>query len=259
MNFKSRRAGFTLVELLVVMAVMAIFIGVMGIALTRGDRSHAVESGQRTLSSLMTAARSQAILKQSKTRLIVHFDPPATVGDTEKRRAFLRFSGILVKRGDDKWEALNDGSYLPRGVCFVPPWDYEVPPGEGAGPDTALLNEVIPMVDSDNYWERRTRSVVDYEIMRYAYGHRYDLGPPDPNDEEYYFYIEFNSRGRIVGGTTTELFGQQWERRLVIAPAQEDARLPRFEEKGHQVARGGMILQNGAFIPVNFTGSFPEP
>ena len=75
---RTSRSAFTLVELLVVLAVIAVFVGVFATALRPGNPSVAVQGAQSQLASLLTQARGVAVLKGARTRLIVNADPDNT-------------------------------------------------------------------------------------------------------------------------------------------------------------------------------------
>ncbi|MGE9289862.1 MAG: prepilin-type N-terminal cleavage/methylation domain-containing protein, partial [Puniceicoccales bacterium] len=106
----SSRSAFTLVELLVVLGVMAIFVGVFATALRPGSPTVAVEGAQSQLASLLTQARGVAVLKNSPARLIIHND----ISDSER---YLRYVGIVYWNDEDsEWEPATDGITLPQGV-----------------------------------------------------------------------------------------------------------------------------------------------
>lgn len=112
MNLISKKA-YTLVELLVVAAILTFGFAVL-ISSTSGDGAK-LSSAQRTLSGLVKAARSQAILKNAQVRLIVHNDD----SDLDKYR---RFVGVVYFGADsgntDGWIAATQGTYLPKGIYF---------------------------------------------------------------------------------------------------------------------------------------------
>ncbi|MBC2604185.1 prepilin-type N-terminal cleavage/methylation domain-containing protein [Puniceicoccus vermicola] len=115
---KSSRSAFTLVELLVVLGVMALFVGVFATALRPGSPTVAVEGAQSQLASLLTQARGVAVLKNASTRLIIHND---SAGDDDR---YLRFAGIVYAVDTsvpadgkiDEWWPATDGITLPQGV-----------------------------------------------------------------------------------------------------------------------------------------------
>ncbi len=107
----TRRFGFTLLELLVVIAVMAILLGFIGINLTGGGAA-GLGAAQRTLGTLLLQTRIQAIMTGSEARLLVYNDP-----EVEER--FHRFIRVVVQK-DGVWTPVDDGVYLPDGVYLVP-------------------------------------------------------------------------------------------------------------------------------------------
>lgn len=91
---------------------MALMIGVLGFALGSGGANTALRSAQGTLGSVLSAARSQAALSQSRTTVFVDADP---TGD-----GFLRTLHIAVETSTDSWSFVSDSVNLPVGVGLVP-------------------------------------------------------------------------------------------------------------------------------------------
>ncbi len=135
----SRRTGFTLLELLIVVAVIGVLLGFLGINLT-GDGAAAMGAAQRTVGSLLQQTRMQAIMNGADARLLVCSEP-----DDEER--FHRFLRVVVYReepftdsnengkhdsdepfidinGDgsfgEAWVPVDEGVTLPDGVLVVP-------------------------------------------------------------------------------------------------------------------------------------------
>jgi len=109
------RRGFTLLELLMTLAVM-VLLGGLGLAALGGlTDSRSLDSAQGQLHALARVARSQAVLNGTDARLIINCD----ANDPER---FLRFAGVIKRDLNDptKWEAAHPGLFLPQGIFVVP-------------------------------------------------------------------------------------------------------------------------------------------
>jgi len=115
MNTHASNRGFTLIELLVVISLILVASSIIFIGGNAGAGA-ALSSSTRIVSGIAQGARGQAILKNAKTRLIIHNDLAA---DEEK---FRRYLGIVYESsaGSDQWIAATQGTYLPEGIYFDP-------------------------------------------------------------------------------------------------------------------------------------------
>jgi len=117
LSHKECRSGFTLLELLVVISVMALMMGFIGFSLLGGGGS-SLDAAQREMVSLVQQTRMQASLSGRETRLIVHDDP----SDPEK---FHRYLEIVVEDANvtGAWRPLGQGTLLPDETYIVPDED----------------------------------------------------------------------------------------------------------------------------------------
>ena len=113
-SLKASRSGFTLLELLVVISVMALMMGFIGFSLLGGGGA-SLDAAQREMVSLVQQTRMQATLSGRETRLIVHDDP----SDPEK---FHRYLEIVVEDANvtGGWRPLGQGTLLPEEAYIVP-------------------------------------------------------------------------------------------------------------------------------------------
>ena len=110
----STKTAFTLLELMIVIAVMALMMGLVGLNLLGGGGA-SLGAAQRELVSLVQQARMQAVLSGKETRLIFHDDPT----DPEK---FHRYVEIVFddSNGTGSWKPLGEGILLTDEACVVP-------------------------------------------------------------------------------------------------------------------------------------------
>jgi prepilin-type N-terminal cleavage/methylation domain-containing protein len=115
MNKLPSNRGFTLIELLVVISLILVASSFIFIGGNPGS-GVALSAATRIVSGIAQGARGQAILKQAKTRLIIHNDLDA---DADKYR---RYFGIVYESqpDSDEWIAATQGTYLPEGIYFDP-------------------------------------------------------------------------------------------------------------------------------------------
>lgn len=111
---RSGRSAFTLLELVVVLALIVVIAGIVGLSL-RGNASGAsVLSAQRQLAGLISAGRAQAALAQTEVRLLVGADASAEGGPYLRTLKFVRAEQA-------RWVEFGETVELPSGTAVVPP------------------------------------------------------------------------------------------------------------------------------------------
>ena len=109
--------AFTLLELLAVLGIVTLVAGSAGLAMRDGSPGVALTAGQETVASLLAAARSAAMMNQSRAMLIVNADPGG--------ERFLRGLDVVVETAplSNRWCTTGPAGLLPRGVYVVPSRD----------------------------------------------------------------------------------------------------------------------------------------
>jgi prepilin-type N-terminal cleavage/methylation domain-containing protein len=107
------KRGFTILELLVVLAVMGIMIGALGFSFVGVNQSN-LGDAQRSLISLLQKARSLAVSNATESRIIV-------VADSEDPNKYLRQAMLIYrdKNNTSYWQIFDDAFRLPVDVWFV--------------------------------------------------------------------------------------------------------------------------------------------
>jgi len=120
--------AFSLLELLLVIALVATLAGALGLTLRAPTGAVALQAAQGTLAGLCGAARARAAFVGANTRLVVCADPADAAGA-------LRWWQIVQEDAANpgRWLADGGGVWLPRGVYAVPPPGAAVP-GDPAWP-----------------------------------------------------------------------------------------------------------------------------
>lgn len=110
-------SGFTLLELLVVIGLISLLSALLAAGLGGGGRAAALEAGQATMASLITAARTKAPATGRKARLLVNADPASA--ERYLRRIVLQLARQPGASPAD-WDTVVDVD-LPDGIYIAPP------------------------------------------------------------------------------------------------------------------------------------------
>jgi len=109
-------SGFTLLELLVVVGLIAACASFLFSGLAGAGKTHALQSAQATVANLVTAGRLKAQATNRKTRLLVNVDPGSSL-------RYLRLVVLQLARQPGSspvdWDTIQS-VYLPANTYVVP-------------------------------------------------------------------------------------------------------------------------------------------
>lgn len=116
------RRGFSLVELLAVMTIIAILLSLASVGVSNIGKGQGVTSGLSLAESLLSQARSLAINNNATARLIIHNDLNDAIPEENKR--YRRMMMVVYKELDeegseiDEWIRAGNPVFLPDSVYF---------------------------------------------------------------------------------------------------------------------------------------------
>jgi prepilin-type N-terminal cleavage/methylation domain-containing protein len=117
-RFEGDQLAFTLVELLSVVAIMAIVLGVLGVSLSQ-SQGRGVQMAAAQVASGMGVARQTSIARNTDALFIIA--PQAGGGATSFLPAepFRYWAVVYSNRGDANWTLATDWTQLPSGTVFM--------------------------------------------------------------------------------------------------------------------------------------------
>ena len=133
-----KRVGFTLVEIMAVMMVIAILLSVAAVGIQNIDRGQATTTALAVTESLFDEARSEAVGRGTRARLLIHKE--LNDKELEDRERYLSYMCVAVESTDQEgdargggWEIITRGTKLPSGVYFSPEESERVAEKVGVG------------------------------------------------------------------------------------------------------------------------------
>jgi len=108
--------GFTLVELLTVMAILAVMAGLVVPAVSGLGKSSELSSGARMVSNMLASARTEAITQRAVTRMAVVTDWPGEATADYRKMSIWQHDPAAA----EPWKQIGAWTELPRSVAFEP-------------------------------------------------------------------------------------------------------------------------------------------
>jgi len=110
--------GFTLMEVLTVITIIAILLTVASVGIQRIDRGQANTSALAVAEALFDEARSMAIGQGTEARVLIH----GNLDDSDEldRERYLRYLCVAVPDESGQYRVVSRGTLLPSGVYFSP-------------------------------------------------------------------------------------------------------------------------------------------
>jgi prepilin-type N-terminal cleavage/methylation domain-containing protein len=173
------KRGFTILELLVVLAVMGVMIGALGFSFVGVNQSN-LGDAQRSLISLIQKARSLAVSNATESRIVV-------VADSEDPNKYLRQAMLISqdKNNTSYWQIIDDAFNLPEEIWFV---GGEIMPDSQDWPSEAKC--LWSGIEEDEEFKLSSKSIQSGEKGIKVFEETEDGLP--------FFYISCNSRGTFV-------------------------------------------------------------
>ena len=170
------RRGFTILELLVVLAVMGVMIGALGFSFVGVNQSN-LGDAQRSLISLLQKARSLAVSNSVESRIIV-------MADSMDQDKYLRQVMLICqdKNNTSYWQIVDDAFNLPEDVWFV---GDEIMPDTQDWPSEAKC--LWSGIEDDEEFKLSSKSIQSGERGIKVFEETEDGLP--------FFYISCSSRG----------------------------------------------------------------
>lgn len=112
------KAAFTLVELLTVVAIMAIVMGILAVSLGQ-SQNRGVQMAAAQVASGMGLARQTAITRNTDALFIIAPSSGTSATDFYPSEPFRYWAVVYSNRGQNSWSLATDWQQLPSGTVFM--------------------------------------------------------------------------------------------------------------------------------------------
>lgn len=217
--------------------IIAIMSGIVLTAMNKSDDTMTLNAGVTRLDSIFSLARSAAITRQQKTRVLISLDG-SSFDKPNEPQLLLRYATIVYLDDDGQWKTYAEGEYLPDGVYFTPALSTK------SGQDPALYTWKATM-------NKNTLAISDaypelFKVAPYSLNGKTDTiaHSSDPNK---WYAFEFNPNGtfhnpgaRVV--VTSGILNKGSSNNVELVINVEDDAFPEDSAKGFVVFRSGKVL-----------------
>ena len=186
---RSRQQGFTLVEMISVLVIVAIILSIAIPAVTNLVKASALSSAAREVSNTLSLARQYAITHRTYTRVVFLYDYYNNSSTGTRADMWYHTYAVMTNRDTTNpsgWLYVTKWEYLPTGAVFL---DLT---GTGGVPGGGSLNDV----NSPTHVSPTPSLRIEYLPLPF----------PAPNNNATLAYIEFGPTGAATAsqaGTLT--------------------------------------------------------
>ncbi|GHC00107.1 hypothetical protein GCM10007047_15440 [Cerasicoccus arenae] len=216
-----RRSGFSLVELLAVVAIIGIMAAIIGVSLKPNEGS-SLRAAQSAATGVFQAARTVASMRRTEARVIIY----AGGDGADQEAKYLRYMGVVYwDEENSEWVGANSGVYLPAGTYYIP---------DGAVGSMVTKGDAVsgPIMESED---------APKESIAY---------PVSSGDKDTWYYYSFDSSGSARSDTGQSFAGLTF----VVAsgrPGPPSGDTPNIVIENEFSTAGFVIRRIGGVLPLS--------